>query len=107
MIKRLNAGIRKTNIWEYLTEMSEEDMADRDPRFEDIKAKKLSSEPPTPMQARFLKKQQTMGRIDQNWNERQPVFDRLGRQRTRKLVRELLLEVRASLEGLKERDRGE
>ncbi|KAL8921380.1 MAG: hypothetical protein Q9172_004044 [Xanthocarpia lactea] len=101
MIKRLSVGIRRSNIWEHLTEVSQEDMADRDPEFEDIKAKTLSSEPPNPMQARFLAKQQTIGHIDQDWNERQPVFDRLGRERTRKLVRELLLEVRASLEGLR------
>ena len=102
MIKRLNAGINKSNIWEHLTEINEEGMADEDPDFEDIKAKTLSSEPPTPIQARFLKRQQTIGRIDQNWNKRQPVFDRLGRQRTRKLTGALLLEMRASLEGFKE-----
>ncbi|KAL8859776.1 MAG: hypothetical protein Q9178_003891 [Gyalolechia marmorata] len=102
MIKRLNAGISESNFWEHLTEITEENMARKDPEFQDVKAKTLSSELPTPMQARFLKRQQTIGRIGQDWNERQPVFDRLGRQRIRKLLSELLLQVRASLEGLKE-----
>ena len=45
MIERLDRGMCKSNIWEHLTDITEECMADEDPEFEDIKAKTLFLKP--------------------------------------------------------------
>ncbi|KAL8631883.1 hypothetical protein Q9189_002359 [Teloschistes chrysophthalmus] len=97
MMKRLNTGITKRNVWKYLTEITEADLRAGRLNFEVVEAYNLSPKLPTCEQSDFLEKQRKAGRIITDWNERKPIFDKAGRRLIRNLMSRLLIEVRDSL----------
>ncbi|KAL8707448.1 MAG: hypothetical protein Q9220_007536 [cf. Caloplaca sp. 1 TL-2023] len=100
MMKRLNSGIKKRNVWLYLAQLTDEGLSQEKPAADDVKSKELSQKAPNQEQTWFLEKLQKEGILSKDWTEGNPLFDKSGRRMIRALLSRLLNNVKDSLEEL-------
>ena len=98
--RRLYTGIHGRNIWKFVMEISEDDMRNENAQYEDLKMKYLSNDIATPKQARFLRKHFSADQMQQ-WDQSLPLFNKNGRKMLWRLMQQLLVRVRESLDVLR------
>ena len=89
MRSRFRAGQAKRNLWQYLAELEDDTLQERNSAYEDLLPESLSIRRPSSVQLNVIRRLIKLGLLDPEAKEK-PLFDKAGRSRFRKGLAGLL-----------------